>query len=266
MAVKLFVTDLDGTLLPTGQAVSAENIRAAQEAANRGVVVTIATGRMYRAALPIAHSLGVDVPIITYNGALIKSVGGDVFYTSYLSPEYVLEVVEFCHEKNWHVQLYSNDELYYAEEDSYTVAYEADQKIKGHAVGWKDMEEHTGQVTKLLVISDSLEETEERIAILRPKFADKVSVMRSNPRYTEVTNLGVSKAAGIRRLAERLGIEMKDTMAIGDSDNDLPMLKAVGKSIAMGNALPHVKEICDYVTGDCKADGFAEAIRRYVLA
>ena len=54
-------------------------------------------------------------------------------------------------------------------------------------------------------------------------------------------------------------------MAIGDSNNDLEMLKAAGKSIAMGNAIPEVKEACDYVTGTCEEDGFAEAIYRYAL-
>ena len=65
MTVKLFVTDLDGTLLPSGAAVPAENIAAVQRAVRAGVTVTIATGRMYRAALPVAKALGVDVPIIT---------------------------------------------------------------------------------------------------------------------------------------------------------------------------------------------------------
>ena len=78
MAIKLFVTDLDGTLLPTQATVSEGNIRAVQEAVAAGVTVTIATGRMYRAALPVAQALGVNVPIITYNGALIKTVDGKV--------------------------------------------------------------------------------------------------------------------------------------------------------------------------------------------
>ena len=82
MSVKLFVTDLDGTLLPSGKDVPRENIEAVQKAVRAGVIVTIATGRMYRAALPVAEALGVDVPIITYNGALIKSTKGKVYHTS----------------------------------------------------------------------------------------------------------------------------------------------------------------------------------------
>ncbi len=261
----MFVTDLDGTLLPTGKEVSEENIRAVREAVAQGVVVTIATGRMYKASLPIAKALGVDVPIITYNGALIKSVAGEVLYTSFLPEKYILEILEFCRTKKWYIQCYSDDELYYAERNFFSEGYEKAQKILGRDVGWEGMKEHTGQVAKLLLISETFEETQERIEILRREFGDEVSVMSSNPHYAEVTNPGVSKAAGIERLAEILGIDMAATMSIGDAENDLSMLKATGKSIAMGNAVPQVKEICDYVTGECEANGFAEAIRRYVL-
>ena len=67
MAVRLFVSDLDGTMLPDGNVVSQENIDAVQHAVKSGIIVTIATGRMYEAALPVAHALDVDAPIISYN-------------------------------------------------------------------------------------------------------------------------------------------------------------------------------------------------------
>ena len=116
MAIKLFVTDLDGTLLRSGSPVSHGNVAAVQRAVRAGVTVTIATGRMFRAAMPVAQQLGVDVPIITYNGALIKRVSGEVLYQSCLPQETVREVARFCRAQGWYVQLYSNDELYYVEE------------------------------------------------------------------------------------------------------------------------------------------------------
>lgn len=265
MSVKLFVTDLDGTLLPSGQQVSAANIEAAQAAVKAGVTVTIATGRMYKAALPVAKALGVDVPIITYNGALIKTVGGEVLYSSFLDPELVCRVVDFCRDRGWYLQTYSKDELYYAEYDENAKAYEASQKIQGHAVGWDGLKQHTDEVCKVLSVSSCAAETDARIAELRAAFGDVIAPVRSNANYAEIINAGVSKAAGIRNLASRLAIAIEDTMAIGDADNDLPMLKAAGKAIAMGNAVPAVKAVCDYETTDCEADGFAAAIYRYVI-
>ena len=265
VSVRLFVTDLDGTLVPSGHEVSTENVRVVREAVQRGVVVTIATGRMYRATLPLAKKLGVDVPLITYNGALIKSVQGEVLYSSFLAPELIHEVIDFCRERGWHVQLFSEDMLYFAAENKYTDFYIANQQVPWNAVGWDGMKKQTRDVTKLLVISDGIEETNARIAQLREHFGDRISAVRSNPCLAEITNLGVSKAAALERLAEKLGIPMEETMAIGDSDNDVPMLKAAGKSVAMGNALPHIKEMADFVTGNCAEDGFAKAIYKYVL-
>lgn len=264
MAIKLFVTDLDGTLLESGQTVSAENIAAVQAAVKAGVTVTIATGRMYRAALPVAKALKVDVPIITYNGALIKTTGGEVLYSNYLQSDLVCAVVDFCRDRGWYLQTYSQDELYFAEYDEHAKGYEKAQNIKGHVVGW-DGKEHTSEVCKLLSITDSAEETDARIAELAGKFGDLLSPVRSNATYAEIINPGVTKAAGIKNLADRLGITLAETMAIGDANNDLSMLKAAGHSVAMGNAVAAVKAVCDYQTDSCANNGFAQAIYRYVL-
>ena len=265
MAIKLFVTDLDGTLLPTGTKVSEKNIKAVRDAAAAGVTVTIATGRMYRASLPVARALGVNVPIITYNGALIKSVEGEVLYDVYLDPELVREVMDFCEAKDWYIQTYSNDELYFPVHDEHAQFYEREQKLTGKAVGWEALRNFNEHVPKLLSITADAEETQTRIRTLQKEFDGRMIVVSSNPRYAEIIPLGVSKAAAIGHLAEKMGIRREEIMAIGDSNNDLSMLKAAGKSVAMGNAIPEVKEVCDYVTETCEEDGFAEAVYRYVL-
>lgn len=264
--VKLFVTDLDGTLLPSGTKVSAENRAAAQKAVEAGVIVTIATGRMYKAALPVAKALGVDVPIITYNGALIKTTSGKVLYHSYVDPQAAVKVIDYCHERGWYMQLYSKDELYFPVHNDKAQMYEHLQQVQGHTVGWDGLKEHTEGIAKLLLITDGQEETQSRLAELKKVFGEDLAAVQSNPQYGEIINNGVSKASGLQHLAEVLNIDIADTMAIGDANNDLPMLKAAGKSIAMGNAVPAVKAVCDYETGTCEENGWAQAIERYVLA
>lgn len=265
MDIKLFVTDLDGTLLPSGAEVPRRNIEAAQRAVRAGVTVTIATGRMYRAALPVARALGVDVPIITYNGAVIKSVSGKVYDENFLPPDVVGEVLSFCRARAWHVQLYADDVLYFAEHDACAVAYEENQALRGETVGWDGLAAHAEHVAKLLVISDGAEQTAERVAALNEAFGGRVQAMRSNPAYTEVVVPGVTKASALRKLASMLSVPLDAVMAIGDSNNDLPMLQAAGHSVAMGNALPEVKAVCEFSVGTCEEGGFAEAIERYVL-
>ena len=265
MSIKLFVTDLDGTLLPTGQDVSPKNVKAVQDMVKAGVIFTIATGRMYSASVNIAKNLGVDVPIITYNGALIKSVSGKIFHTDYLSPEIVVAITNFCQKQNWHLQNYSNDVLYFPEHNEFAKGYEEALGISGETIGWESMLKHTENVPKLLSITPNVEETMQRISMLKSEFGDKINAIQSMPIYVEITCPKVSKAAAISILAKQLNIDNSEIMVIGDSYNDLPMLKSAGHSVAMGNAPDDVKSVCEFVTGNCNEDGFAQAVYEHVL-
>ncbi len=263
--IKLFVSDIDGTLLETGKKISAKNIAAVQKMVAAGITVTIATGRMYRAALPIAQELGVNVPIITYNGALIKSVAGEILHSEYLPTDLIIEIVNFFERQNWYLQSYSNDELFYAFRNDYSKLYEASQKVQGTEIGWQGLRERTEKVCKLLGINASLTETLERVKILKAEFGDKIAVTKSHPQFIEIMLPGVSKAAAVKILAKKLGVEKSEVMAIGDSDNDLPMLQAAGQSVAMGNAADEIKSACTFVTANCADDGFADAVEKFVF-
>lgn len=265
MSIKLFLTDLDGTLLVRGQTVSTKNIQAVKDMIKAGVIFSIATGRMYQASIKIAKALEVDVPIITYNGALIKTVNGEIIYEDCLEPEIVAEITEFCQQQNWHLHNYSEDKLYFAEHNDLAISYEEALDIKGEAVGWQRMKTLTMNVPKLLSMTHNREETFERIEILKSKFGDKVNVTSSKTNYVEIFKPNVSKAEATKILAKRFNIPIENVMAIGDSYNDLPMLKSAGHSVAMGNAADEVKVVCEFVTGDCNEDGFAQAVYKYVL-
>lgn len=265
MSVKLFVSDIDGTLLSVGKGISAKNIEAVQKMVAAGITVTIATGRMYSAALPIAKVLGVNVPIITYNGALIKSVDGEVIHNENLPANVIVDITKFFEERGWYLQTYSDDILYYPEYNDLTKFYEESINVTGVEVGWDGLREHTSNVCKMLSVSNGLDETLERMAAVKAEFGDIVGITKSHPKFTEIMPKGASKAAAVKILAEKLGIDRAEVMAIGDSDNDLPMLKAAGTSIAMGNAVDAVKQYCTFVTGLCEDDGFAEAVYKRVL-
>ena len=265
MAVKLFVSDLDGTMLPDGNEVSAENIAAVQRAAEAGVVVTIATGRMFEAALPVAEALGVDVPIIAYNGALIKSPSGRVYEEHAVEPALAHDIMAFCQERDWYIQTYSGGVLRYVETCDESRFYENSQKLTGEAVGWDGLFAHTEGNCKLLLVTKGREVTLERSEAILAAFGAQVDVTRSADHLIEIVEKGISKASALRSLAAKLGFSIEETMAIGDAYNDLPMLKTAGKSVAMGNAFPEVKAVTDYKTLSCEENGLAAAIYHYVL-
>ncbi len=269
MAIKLFVTDMDGTLLNSRHEISIENKKAIREAAAQGVIVTIATGRMYASAHRYAQELGVDVPIITYNGALIRPVTGEDVFSSCLDEKVVEDVLRYCFERNWYVQIYNNtadsDNLYFEQACTYSHAYEASVSTKGQVIGRAGMLKKCAHVPKVLVITSGLRETESVLAELREKFGSRIFPVKSNANYVEIINENVNKGSAILQLAKMLGIQPHEIMAIGDSDNDLPMLRMAGQSVAMGNAGENIKCVCNYITADCDTNGVAQAIREHVL-
>ncbi|EHG23953.1 Cof-type HAD-IIB family hydrolase [Selenomonas noxia] len=265
MAVKLFVSDLDGTMLPDGNIVSAENIAAVRRAAEAGVVVTIATGRMFEAALPVAAALGVDVPIISYNGGLIKSPSGRIYEEHTMDAAVTHDIIAFCRARDWYIQIYSGGCLRYVEPCDESCFYENSQKLAGQAVGWNGLFAHAAGNCKLLLVTQGGAVTQERADALMEAFGADVDVTRSADRLIEIVPKGISKASALTALAAKLGIAIEETMAIGDAYNDLPMLKAAGTSVAMGNAFPEVKKAADYETLSCTENGLAAAIYRYVL-
>ena len=265
MAIKLFVTDLDGTLLPSGVEVSERNARAVRDMVEAGVIFTLATGRMHQAAVKIAEPLKVDVPLITYNGALIKTSAGEVIHEDCLPEELTLALIEYSQARGWHIQTYAGDLLRFAELNRYAEGYMSAVKVEGEAVGWDGLKNFAAGSYKVLLVTDGDEQSKAGIVELEKNFGDRIDAVQSNPQYVEITSKGVSKASALRLMAARYNIPIEETLAIGDSGNDLPMLRAAGVSVAMGNASDAVKAACDHVTGLCVDDGFADAVYKFVL-
>ena len=264
MEIKLFAMDLDGTLLNKKGEITEGNKKAIREMSKAGTIPTICTGRMYSASFVYANQLEVDVPIITYNGALIKSTNGKVYYEGFLNPEVVKEIYAFCREHNYYYQSYQDDVLYYEEYTAKTKAYEESVNIKGVCAG-KDIDKIIDRLPKMLIITNGNEQSDYIAKIFNEKFANRAFAAKSQLNYVEIMAPNISKASGLHRLAEKLGFTIENVMAIGDGNNDVPMLKEAGFSAVMGSAKDDVKAAGDVVVGDCEHDGVAEAIYKYVL-
>lgn len=265
MAIKLLAVDLDDTLLNEECIVSEANKKAIQEAVARGVIVTIATGRMYESAQKIAKEIGIDVPLISYNGAFVKTaVSEEVLMKRCLDEDAARAVLDLFREKGWYIQLYRNDTLYVDKATDDTRAYEERVETKAVEIG-EAFYEDPRDILKMLAISDpdKIDYVEETVHTL---FAGKVFAPRSMPRFLEIVNAKVNKGEALRFVAEHFGIKREEVMAIGDSNNDIAMLEYAGIGIAMGNAKPRVLEVADAITATNAKDGVAEAIKKYILA
>ena len=258
MKAKLFVTDMDGTLLNSQRKITDKVKLAIKKAVKAGVIFTVATGRMHISALPYVQELGIDVPVITYNGALIKYASGDEVFASYLDKQLVQSLVDYAQEQNIHIQLYSDDKLYYSQENELSKFYQTAAGVTGHPVG-DALVEYMDKVPKLLLIGRNPEEARDIAA----KFAGQIVAVKSTPIYVELIKPGINKASAIAKMAEIYKVPSEAILAIGDSNNDITMLQAAHYGVAMGNANADVKKVAKYQVADCDHDGIAEAIERF---
>lgn len=264
MAIKLIALDLDDTLLDSSLHISPRNRAAIAAAAARGVTVTLATGRMYRATRPYAAALGVNVPLIVYNGAMIKKgLSGETLFHQPLAPDTAARVLALLREQGWYGQVYVDDELYTERYTAESELYFRQTGVRARAVG-DALYTRPWQPTKVIAIAPP-EMVPTIMAHVRRHLGEAVYVTTSKPRYVDILHPGVSKGRALAQLAEQLGLERQEVMAVGDSLNDLDMLAYAGLGVAMGNAREEVKRQADVVTGANNEDGVAQAIERFVL-
>lgn len=264
MAIKLLVTDLDGTLLNGEKKISQRNALAIQRAQENGVKVTFATGRMHKAAVRFAQEVNLSLPIISCNGAVIKSCAGEKIFEHHVDDKIAREAIEFCLENNWHIQWYIDDELYVNEiKPGLWTGYENVFKI--------EVKEAKGRLDKCskgivqMVILDKEGKIQTIAPKVRARFAGRLDTPVTSDHCIDVVAVGMNKAKGIDVLAKKYGIDSSEIMVIGDSDNDLAMFGYAGFSVAMGNAFESIKSIADAITDDVESDGFATAVEKYIL-
>ncbi len=267
--VKLIACDLDDTLLNDELAVSQENIEAIAQAQERGLIFTFATGRMYASALPFAKQLDLppELPLICYNGALIKRVSGETIYEAPLSFDLALDMVRYCTSQGWTTNVYYKDELYVSEVNSDVEYYLTIADVPVHEVGdlVKFLEDGQKQLSKVLVVSPQGQHA-ETLALLEERYSDSAYVLQSKNRMVELTSLHANKAIALKWLTEKMGIKMEEVLAIGDSNNDVDMLREAGIGVAMGNAVSDAKDAADHITTSNNEGGVARAIRDFTLS
>ena len=264
LGIKLIALDLDDTLLNEDCQISERNQQAIVKAVQQGVAVTVATGRPFITALPFAKQLNLDVPLIVYNGALIKtSLSEEILFYQPVPPAVAAEIFSLAEKAGWFVQVYLNDNFYVKELNHWTESYAKIAKIEPIVVG-NDVYKISEPAAKIMIRGRP-----EELPLIRDelseRFPHKFSMAISHPTFLEITDCGVNKGAALSKLAARLGIDREEVMAVGDSGNDVAMLKFAQWSFAVANASAEAKKAARFQTGRNTADGVAEAIEKYVL-
>jgi Cof subfamily protein (haloacid dehalogenase superfamily) len=261
---KLFATDLDGTLFGPEMVLTPRLRRAIQALQARDCHVVIATGRMYKAALPFWKELALTSPLITYQGALVRhpSTGLDLYHRP-LGVPLATEAIQALEEAGMHVNLYVDDSLYIKRRGPEAESYLALARIEPCMCHEWQEALVLGGPTKIVGIG-----TEKQVAdwgaVLKARFGDRLFITPSLPTFLEMAHPEINKGHALRQVAAHLGVEMKHVVAVGDGMNDQEMLITAGLGVAMGNAPEALKAQANRVTAPVSDEGAARLIEALI--
>ncbi len=263
--VGLLAIDLDGTLVEPRKPVRPAVIAAVKAAIAKGVRATIVTGRMYVGARPFVELLDLDGPIVLYQGAVIADARSGRFERELALPHDVaIRIYDIAKANGYHVQFYRDDRYYVEENNRYAQLYGRTSGTEAVVVPSLPEAFAGLDSTKCNIVTD-VDRAQAAFELMEGALNGSAYVTRSNPEFVEMMNPQVDKGRALQLVAERIGVPIENVMAIGDSYNDLPLLRAAGFAVAMGSSPSELKAEADAVVADVEHDGVAEAIERFVL-
>ncbi|WP_424950261.1 Cof-type HAD-IIB family hydrolase [Deinococcus sp.] len=256
--IALIATDLDGTLLNTGHALSARNAAALKRAQEAGLVVVLVTGRPIRMVLPLARELGLHGHVICTNGAATHRLpGGEREDAQGIPAEVLRGVVPRLRQGIAGVG--------FALEYGDRVVRETGLRDDTESVP-DILDALNNEVALKLIVRSPGHETHALNAVINALCAGELEATSSGASFSEVAAWGVNKGYALSRLYRSLGLEAGQCLAFGDAHNDLPMFGCVGTAVAMGNAPADLKQAASRVTASNDEDGVALVIEALLEA
>lgn len=269
--IRLLVLDIDGTIAGVENTIREPVKQAVLAAQSKGVQVAIATGRMYRSALRFHRDIGSTLPLMAYQGALVKDPQTQTVHRHWtVSKLLAAQLLDYFEQPEWRsllsVHFYIDDQLYVRSLTPETVAYSERSGIEPIAVG--DLRPTLDQEpTKVLALSDDIAVIDRMLGSLRRLYTPaELYLTTSVATFFEATNPLVNKGTAVRYLAEDyLGLQAEQVMVVGDNFNDVEMIEYAGIGVAMGDAPDAVKASADWVAPSVELDGAAAAIEEFLL-
>lgn len=258
--IKLIVSDIDGTLLTSSHEITAATQKMVQKLHEKEIEVALASARAPKAMGFLAQQLALPTPLVCFNGALIvqKDQGQfDTLYSLPLAQQDVCPLYQMIQANFPAISLnvYSNHH-WLVEQADFWVQQEAEiSQVPFEVVSLKEYLNIQRPVHKILCMGPPSEIDQLQQAI-EEMDTSGIAVNKSKDTYLEIVHQQVSKLAALQFLAQKQGLALSNTLAIGDNYNDQPMIQSAGIGIAMGNAPQAVKQAADKIAPANDEDGF----------
>ena len=266
--IKLFAMDLDGTSLDNNSILRKETIDALKKLDENGIKFVFTSGRAMPSVRYLMSLTGIDNPFVTNNGALAMINKEKPIYTKGIDDKKIKDLINFRENNELSYQFYDVDTYYsnrirperfnHLKKDSqYGMNYQVNFSFSTNPL--KELNNRKNTALKFQIFPD-VEKKEEKIMVLEKVKELDLYATSSNDKVIEIMEKNVNKFNGISEIGSFLGINKNEIAAIGDQDNDIPMLENSILSFAMGNSIEKVKEVCDYTVSTNENFGLVEAI------
>ena len=276
--IKLVALDMDGTLFNSEGEISKKDREILKRATEAGVAVAVATGRAYT-ELPVEmlYEIGVHYAITGNGSGVYRLPNQECVLSDCLDNEVVYAILDEVGQLDVYYDVYIEGFVYCPKSvchnirkmDMPTAIHEHVERTRIVVDDLIEFIKESGKQVEKATVNFAL--LEDGTLLGRQETADildrypQVQYLCGGYHNWEFTKKGVTKGTGLRFLAERLGIKMNQTIACGDSENDLYMLKEAYHAVAMGNATKQIKEICNFITLSNEESGVAYAIEKLVF-
>jgi len=262
---KLIGIDLDDTLLNSNGIISEENKEAVRKAEAAGIKVVIISGRSYASTKQYLRELNLPNLTVSLNGAYVQEPSDDSTVAGFpISQEITEELIKDILPFHVHINFYNGEKVFCQGQSEHADYYSQLNRIEIDYVDSLEELSKTVQAGKLLM-KDKHEKLKPIRDLLKEKYGDRLNIVFSKPFFLEVTDKKASKGAALMKVAELYGIKPEEVIAIGDSENDLSMIKSAGLGIAMGNSKDKIKKTADFVTLSNEENGVAYAINKFLF-
>ncbi len=262
--VSLVISDVDGTLVTTDKVLTERSCAAVARLHSAGIGFSIVSSRPPFGLRMLAEPLGIRLPMGAYNGGALVAPDLAILEQRLLPSDVVGETITILRSFGADIWVFAGDRWLASDGEGAYVDREI-RTIRVQPTLVERLEEHLDGVAKIVGVSADFERLTACAPVARRALGDRAVVARSQAYYLDITPAGTDKGVFVTGLMTRLNVPASDIITIGDMENDVPMFRRSGFSIAMGNATPEVARLATAVTLSNDADGFAAAVEDIIL-